>query len=617
MAFLIICLSYKRRKLLYKAVRGLSGLSGALATISLLAVLYSFLRHSFILNVLHITLFDMLYYNLTLLGVLMLMLSAACWKLNRNTTFQPLHLTLRRSHIVWCVLMVLALVNLGIQKPLLRFLVKSMESEVGPRYKHGTSRYMETREWQAAVDRIQRFLQCCGVESYTDWYTSTWIPISALNTDPSLYSRVMKPNGKLLVPLVPSSCCRSEGGECGHQGWMTQTNRSWSDMKAVDPSLIYTKGCKAAIWRTIYTDVLIFQILNYVSDVVMLLMLTCTRFLYSSTFNSAMLGQPRGKAPGWLLGPDIGFTNWRSKNLEDYAQGCIEDEESLVDAPERPRKKGIKACMANIRRRCKRTKEPHSDATGASESTHSKFRLRSPCIDKLKQKISERRNKKKKRHDEAKREVETDISEGRSDVSRYDNGAERRKSEAENYKLEIDKSASLRGSKVQKKMSGNLVDVEGKQTTAFGTPSEVKVYEYGEDTHQTSPFVRQTKDQNGEESTKQKRVTFSNQPSPRSEGGGTGPQTSILKKHSSKSEKVRDFQQTRNLFENASKIDKPIQNKGNKTDPRLKKYRFPSVDLIDFNDPVPNKPDDVPSNSSQPSEESYPIILRNYVIPKS
>ncbi|XP_046674594.1 uncharacterized protein LOC124363387 [Homalodisca vitripennis] len=129
MALLILFLSYKRRKLLYKAVTGLSGLSGALAALLLLATLYSFLRHSFILSVLHITLFDKLYYNLTLLGVLLLMLAASCWKLNRNTTFQPLHQTLRRSHIMWCLLMVLSLVYVIIQKPLLHYLVYSVTAK--------------------------------------------------------------------------------------------------------------------------------------------------------------------------------------------------------------------------------------------------------------------------------------------------------------------------------------------------------------------------------------------------------------------------------------------------------------------------------------------------------
>ncbi|XP_046674593.1 uncharacterized protein LOC124363386 [Homalodisca vitripennis] len=484
---------------------------------------------------------------------------------------------------MWCLLMVLSLVYVIIQKPLLHYLMSSVETEIGPRYQHGASRYMDLSEWQSAVDRIQSFLECCGVEGYTDWYTSTWIPISALKIDSSLYSKVMQPNGKLLVPLVPSSCCRSQGGECGHRGWLTESNRSWSNMKAVDPSLIYTKGCKAAIWHTIYTDVLIFTILSYAFSVLMILMLLCTRYLYSSTFNSTMLGQPRGKAPGWLLGPDFGFTNWRVMNLEQYAKGCIEDEESLADVPERPKKKGIKACVANIRRRCKR-KEPHSEATGTARDCSIK--------------IQTEKNKKKKKpswHDEAKGEIETDRSEDKSDPSRHDKEDETGQSEVED-ETEGDQSASPRGSKVQRKMSANLVDVEGKQKP-FNTPTEVKVYEYGEDTRQTSPFINRTKDQNVEESPKQKRVTFSNQPSPRSESGGTGPQVSILKKHSSKSEPVRDFQQTRNLFEKASKVDKPIQNKADKKYPTVKKYRFPSVDLIDFNDPVPNKSDDVASNS--------------------
>uniref|UniRef100_A0A1B6L522 Tetraspanin n=1 Tax=Graphocephala atropunctata TaxID=36148 RepID=A0A1B6L522_9HEMI len=612
MALIIVCLSYKMRKLLYKGVRALSGFSGGLTVLHLLVVLYSFLRHSFLLDVLKISQFDKVYYNLALMGTLVIALAGTCWKLNRNSTFQPLHQTARRSHIIWCVLLLLSLVVVAVLETLLNRLQDSVDAEVGPRFQHGTSRYLDGSEWQAAVDRIQSFLGCCGVEGHTDWYTTTWLPASALNTDPSLYSKVLQPNGKLLVPLVPSSCCRSQGGDCGHKGWLTSTNRSWSNIKPVDPSLVYTRGCKLAIVQTISSDVLISRVFYLIICMVEVVMLVCTRYLYSSTVNSMLLGQPKGTAPGWLLGPEVGFSNWQTMCLREYAQKCVEDEEFAVDIPDTLRKKGIKNCIAKMRRRCKR-KEPDSDATGTTGTTLSRF---SPCIDRLKQKIAERRRKKKNKRtlaEEAASQEETvELNSEIDDLSGDETAEDRDIKEEQSYRVQIDENVFRRANKnVQRQMSGNLLDIECDQKSVFNTHSGVNIYDV--DTNQTSPFINQRMPENTQESQKPRKVMFIDQPSPRSEERGAEAQGRNLRR-TSKSDGVRDFRQTRNMFENAAKVNRSSVTK---TDPKSKKYRFPSLDLIDFNEPPQNKQDPVaPRRPSPHSEESYPVILRNYVIPE-
>ncbi|XP_062990955.1 tetraspanin-7-like [Elgaria multicarinata webbii] len=58
--------------------------------------------------------------------------------------------------------------------------------------------YTEDEEKAEALDSIQRMLDCCGVESYRDWFSSPW----------SMEQQA--PNGS-----VPVSCCRTRKG-CLH-----------------------------------------------------------------------------------------------------------------------------------------------------------------------------------------------------------------------------------------------------------------------------------------------------------------------------------------------------------------------------------------------------------------
>lgn len=75
-----------------------------------------------------------------------------------------------------------------------------------------------------------------------------------------LFVREVQPNGQVLVPLVPSSCCRVTSPDCGHLAWL-QSNRSWTGLRPVDPSLLYTAGCAPAIARIFAIDLMLCRLL--------------------------------------------------------------------------------------------------------------------------------------------------------------------------------------------------------------------------------------------------------------------------------------------------------------------------------------------------------------------
>lgn len=72
--------------------------------------------------------------------------------------------------------------------------------------------------------------------------------------------REVQPNGQVLVPLVPSSCCRVMSSDCGHLAWL-QANRSWAGLRPVDSSLLYTDGCAPAIARIFAIDLMLCRLL--------------------------------------------------------------------------------------------------------------------------------------------------------------------------------------------------------------------------------------------------------------------------------------------------------------------------------------------------------------------
>ncbi|XP_053109629.1 tetraspanin-7-like [Hemicordylus capensis] len=79
--------------------------------------------------------------------------------------------------------------------------------------------YTEDEEKAEALDSIQRTLDCCGVESYRDWFSSPWS------------MRQQTPNNS-----VPASCCRARKG-CLHS---PLPSNAWG---------IYRDGCFSKVYN--------------------------------------------------------------------------------------------------------------------------------------------------------------------------------------------------------------------------------------------------------------------------------------------------------------------------------------------------------------------------------
>lgn len=54
---------------------------------------------------------------------------------------------------------------------------------------HGISHYISDSSWKKTFDYFQTTFKCCGINTYTDWYETPWIPLSYLPQDANTLSR--------------------------------------------------------------------------------------------------------------------------------------------------------------------------------------------------------------------------------------------------------------------------------------------------------------------------------------------------------------------------------------------------------------------------------------------
>lgn len=588
MAFLIFCFSEKGRKNLNTTVKWTSLISTLLSILCFSTVLYSIISHSYMLHDLIISLFQAVYVNLLPLSILHLVLALAGFKINLNIKWQPTNHSISRCLQIWSLLVLLSMPGTLICLNIMSEVTELVESQVLIRYKHGVSLYMDNLSWQRSVYDIQQKLKCCGAHSYTDWYTDSWIPVSVLPPEPSLYAKLVQPNGRLSVPVVPSSCCRESNDSCGHLAWIDAAkNHSWAEVKPVDPSLIYTEGCAPAIISAVSTDMLLFRLELYFNIVLQIVTLVGLRYFYSSKINSLLLGQPAGKAPGWLF---MNIFKPR-QTLEEYYKICYDKHSN----PELQKKKKKWKCLSKIQR------EPIKDTD--SEGTPRKRRFKAPpCFDKFSEKCKRKKDVKPVVDSESKTEsLKLDVHKNNLDEPEV--------RPVENYnvilkntpfKKNVSKSALRESSNAS---SRNLRNEES--ITLLETSKNIQVFQ----SHQKpiSPFVKVSP--NNAKDTLAK-VSLRNYSPPRkTEVSQIINQVEMQNEHDLPDGKVF---QTRELFERATKL--PLLRKS--YDPNLNPTHGQvenQINLIDFEVPS-EKVQNYNILTSQPPETPS-FVLRNYRLP--
>ncbi|KAJ9574121.1 hypothetical protein L9F63_008535 [Diploptera punctata] len=137
----------------------------------------------------------------------------------------------------------------------------------------GMTQYLNDPLWKKMFDHLQSEMECCGTLSYSDWYSISWINVDYLRHDSRTVQHYSAVDGRVLPPVVPWSCCNPHVPfHCLH----TPCNKRLR----IQLGKIFLK---------IVTIVL-------------------ARYLYTSSCNSIIFGDPSGYSYGWLIGPgDFGI----------------------------------------------------------------------------------------------------------------------------------------------------------------------------------------------------------------------------------------------------------------------------------------------------------------------
>ncbi|XP_054269214.1 uncharacterized protein LOC128990710 [Macrosteles quadrilineatus] len=473
------------------------------------------------------------------------------------------------------------------------------------------SRYMTTPSWSSALDQLQNFLECCGVQGPSDWYNTTWIPLEKLGNT-NVDSELVRATGRVLVPLVPSSCCRTSSPDCGHLPWLNDKTRSLADIRLADPSLLYSAGCEESIKNNLAWDLLVFKFILMVEILLQAVLVLVGRFLYSSTLNSVMLGRPEGSAPGWLVGPRLFKRKDRFGYLQDYDQRCQQIETGEPD--EDPSNKIRWKCLSKIRCR-KSDKDASSEADGTVTSGGKKI-LESPCLKKLKStkcvsKLKETYAKRFKRGDnkQGKNTAYSETVESETAVDKDENESQMTDFEIEEMPISGSKRNSKKSPDGGKRMRTGG-DRNNKRTSELEKTLRKRLTE---DLLEIQNVYRDNRDTDVFETRTNLSSPFCRDSNNREFSKGRDPMRTI--EHSKKpkrqlSVEVNDFKKRRALFENANKSMKTVSPSTHK-----------SLSSIDLEAAGSTKSGSTRGtlgtertvfSSGKNKNNSRPVILRNY-----
>uniref|UniRef100_A0A8D8SXW2 Peripherin-2 n=1 Tax=Cacopsylla melanoneura TaxID=428564 RepID=A0A8D8SXW2_9HEMI len=158
--------------------------------------------------------------------------------------------------------------------------------------------YLLDNEWKLTLDHMQFELKCCGAHNYTDWFQTSWIQIDSLNLESSEFEKYVQPDGRVLAPHLPFSCCRPDyPGVCSLSSPLILSTSTLA---------FYSTGCVEQISTQLV------QLSDWLKSLsalyVVLSVCGCVllQYLYTSSRNALILN--RDVAVGWLYGPeDFGY----------------------------------------------------------------------------------------------------------------------------------------------------------------------------------------------------------------------------------------------------------------------------------------------------------------------
>ncbi|XP_049835048.1 photoreceptor outer segment membrane glycoprotein 2-like [Schistocerca gregaria] len=190
-----------------------------------------------------------------------------------------------------------------------------MRNQLPSSLHNGMMNYLSDLEWKQILDSLQQGLCCCGANKYADWLHTPWIHVDFLRenshtvlrrtgSQPSiLIYRYMRVDGRALPPVLPWSCCNPFSlTPCLHDPLQQQRSLSvWRDTPQTAIDTVFEKGCLDLILQPMVALLTAIPIVNGCC-IVLQVRAILLRYIYTSARNSVLVGDPGGKAYGWIFG---------------------------------------------------------------------------------------------------------------------------------------------------------------------------------------------------------------------------------------------------------------------------------------------------------------------------
>ncbi|CAG9862068.1 unnamed protein product [Phyllotreta striolata] len=193
-----------------------------------------------------------------------------------------------------------------------KYIARSLKQSLA----NGMNQYLQDITWKEMIDKLQYANECCGSASYEDWHETKWLTKYHVDLKSDIIKQ-LKPSEVEApkLPVTPWSCCKVDFPlQCLHDPiQQREFSHIWTDEPNIITDSINTKGCLDSMRRPIEAVIRAFVASSSVMCLVHILIFVVSRILYTSARNSAIMGEPRGLAPGWVFGRgDFGYSGGKS-----------------------------------------------------------------------------------------------------------------------------------------------------------------------------------------------------------------------------------------------------------------------------------------------------------------
>ncbi|CAG9763271.1 unnamed protein product [Ceutorhynchus assimilis] len=240
-----------------------------------------------------------------------------------------------------------------------KHIIKSMKNSL----QGGMESYLSDSESKETIDKIQYNLECCGYESYKDWYRIEWMNDKIIENKARQVEELRLDNTKFTLPVVPWSCCKVNFPlQCLHDPLQQRIYTNlWVDEPETVTNSLNTEGCLKKMRSPFGKIIESFTLIISAITILHVITILVSRILYTSCRNAILLYDQEGVAPGWLFGRgDCGYA--RGKTLTEI-MGITNEilEQRIID--EKRKEKVAKEVKTKSKKSSKTDQSRHTESS--------------------------------------------------------------------------------------------------------------------------------------------------------------------------------------------------------------------------------------------------------------